>query len=370
VSNSIFLTTYGAEFLPLAWIAALPLGFLTVSFYNYFLPKWGCLRLFCFIATAIASVNVLCSFWMTKFPPLTFFFYVWKEVYIMLMFQQLWSLIHTVATKERAQYLYGFLFGVGALGSIFGSSLPSFFAVFIGSEKLLLATPFLYALLILFYRRLAAFSPTSFLESNRPSFYQGAQQVFHSKQLRLILYLVLFMQVSVSVIDFQFNQRLSLSVLDKDLRTAYFGKIMGCTHLSTLCMQLFGSYLFIRFLKVKGCHLLIPFTLLANTLSFLLFPAFGLITFSFAVVKTFDFSLFSIVKEMLYIPLKLNEKFQAKAFIDVFAYRASKALAAAGIFLFSSYLSWMHSVLLLIWSGLILWTLERKVFFDKKTATE
>jgi ATP/ADP translocase len=55
-------------------------------------------------------------------------------------------------------------------------------------------------------------------------------------------------------------------------------------------------------------------------------------------IKSFDFSLFSIVKEMMYIPLKSDEKFRAKAFIDIFAYRTSKALAAFFIF-------GMHAVL-------------------------
>ena len=46
---------------------------------------------------------------------------------------------------------------------------------------------------------------------------------------------------------------------------------------------------------------------------------------SFVFVKSVDFSLFGILREMLYVPLKLDEKFRAKAVIDVFAYRTSKA---------------------------------------------
>jgi ATP/ADP translocase len=37
-------------------------------------------------------------------------------------------------------------------------------------------------------------------------------------------------------------------------------------------------------------------------------------------------SLFGVIREMLYVPLQLDEKFRAKAIIDVFAYRTSKAL--------------------------------------------
>jgi ATP:ADP antiporter, AAA family len=363
VSNSVFLSAYGPEALPMAWLAALPLGFLSVSFYNYFLPKWGCFKLFFVITSSISLVNTLCSFWITQFPSLAFFFYVWKEIYIMLMFHQLWSLVHTVTSQERARYLYGFLFGVGALGSIFGSFFPSLFAVFIGSEKLLLATPFIYFVLLFCYKRISF--NVSFASQEKPSFYKGAQQVFLSKHLRFILFLVLFMQLAVSLIDFQFNQKLATTILDTDLRTAYFAKIMTAVHSVTLLMQLFGSYFLIRCFNLKGCHFFIPCLLLINGLLAIVFPVFGLMAFSFSVVKIFDFSLFSIVKEMLYIPLKQEEKFQAKAFIDIFAFRASKTLGAICIFLFSIHIHWIHCVLLLMWCFLILWALERKVSFTR-----
>ena len=48
----------------------------------------------------------------------------------------------------------------------------------------------------------------------------------------------------------------------------------------------------------------------------------------FGAVKALDYSIFGIIKEQLYIPLGINEKFKAKAIIDVFAYRSSKALAS------------------------------------------
>ena len=55
---------------------------------------------------------------------------------------------------------------------------------------------------------------------------------------------------------------------------------------------------------------------------------FAFITYGFSVIKTFDYSIFNIIKEMLYVPLKTDEKFKAKAIIDVFAYRSAKALAS------------------------------------------
>jgi len=55
--------------------------------------------------------------------------------------------------------------------------------------------------------------------------------------------------------------------------------------------------------------------------------------------KSLDFSVFGVVKEMLYIPLKPDEKFRAKAVIDVFAYRSSKAVASLLILFITAFVS-------------------------------
>jgi ATP/ADP translocase len=47
-------------------------------------------------------------------------------------------------------------------------------------------------------------------------------------------------------------------------------------------------------------------------------------------LKSIDFSLLGVIREMLYVPLKLDEKFRAKAIIDVFAYRSAKAIVSLG----------------------------------------
>jgi len=55
------------------------------------------------------------------------------------------------------------------------------------------------------------------------------------------------------------------------------------------------------------------------------------LTAGFVFLKAVDFSLFGVIREMLYIPMQLDERFRAKAVIDVFAYRTAKALVALSI---------------------------------------
>jgi ATP/ADP translocase len=98
-----------------------------------------------------------------------------------------------------------------------------------------------------------------------------------------------------------------------------------------MTLQAVGSFLVIHTIGLKKTHFLIPFLLLGSALCSWIIPSFALISFSYVFLKAIDFSLFSISREMLYIPFGLDEKFRAKAIIDVFAYRSSKALVSLSI---------------------------------------
>ena len=96
--------------------------------------------MFLTIILVMALVNTFCAITMTKIPFVSFFFYVWKEIYVMLLFQQLWSVIHSTIHMSQAKFLYGLIFAFGGLGGIFGSILPGFFAVSMGSPNLIFAS--------------------------------------------------------------------------------------------------------------------------------------------------------------------------------------------------------------------------------------
>ncbi len=374
VSNAVFLTAYGSAAFPYAWLAMVPLNLLIVALYNKYLPRLGCFKMFAVIAAVVTSVNLFCCLFLKQISWLPFGFYLWKEVYIMLMFQQLWSVIHSVISFSKAKYLYGFFFGFGALGATLGSILPGFFAVQMGSESLLLATLPIY--LLLFFCYYFALKQTDAGvrmklddETRRTSlnaFSHGMKMIGSSRYLTFILLIVIFMQVSSTLIDFQFNTVLEKSIPLKDLRTEYTARVLGIVHAATISLQLFGSFVLLHYLGVKRSHLLIPLMLCLNSVAFVIFPVFGMVSFAYISIKSCDFSLFGIIKEVLYIPLKPDEKFRAKAVIDVFAYRSSKALASFLILglqallgaAFFPILSWGSIVLFALWMVIVITLLK------------
>ena len=147
-SSAIFISAFSASFLPWVWLATVPLNLLIVYLYNRFLPKTGPLKMVITFAAVAIGINGLCAILLPIFPKFIFFHFAWKDVYILFMFKQLWSMIHSTIQANRAKYLYGMIFGMGTLGSIFGSTAPGFFAVEMGSERLFLLTAPIYGLLI------------------------------------------------------------------------------------------------------------------------------------------------------------------------------------------------------------------------------
>jgi AAA family ATP:ADP antiporter len=375
VSNSLFIHAYGYEYLPYAWLALVPLNLWVVNLYNRFIPRIGLFKML-LCTTGVTGLTVFCAaFFIYSFSWLPFCLYIWKDLYILLMFQQLWSMLAATIRSEQAKYLYGLFWGIGGLGAVTGSCFPGFLATLIGTEKLLLVTiPFYAILLVCYWFALKVRDqdltrqPIVFDREKPSSFYQGAKLIARSRVLMFIFLIVVFMQLTSTLLDFQFNQVLSLEMVSKDLRTQYLGRFFGIVNLSNVILQFLGSYFALNFVGVKKTHLMIPSYLGLLLTSYLFFPTFPLLALSYGSIKALDYSLFGVVKEMLYIPLKTEEKFQARAVIDVFVYRTAKALAscciiAIGFLGFGHSLKVITQVLVMIfsaWSLTVLFLLKEE----------
>lgn len=335
VSNSVFLSHFSSDILPYVWLLALPLNFFLVALYNRYLPRYGCWRVFLAIVMMVMAGNTLATFFIAGNPYASLLHFMWKEIYVMLFFQTIWSVIHATVRQEYAKVLYGLMFGVGGIGSVLGSLVPGFLAVEMGSEVLLLGSLATCGAFIFCYRNAIKNSHTvtndEMLKSGgkeKAGILSSLVTIRKSRMLPFILLLVVLMQVSATLIDFQFNHFLQDAYPQKNIRTEFLGRLGSIVSSCTIALQFLGSVLLLQVLGLRGTHFLVPLVFSCNTVITLLFPGVGTLAYAFATIKVFDFSLFSVIKEMLYVPLPVEEKFQAKAVIDVFAYRASKAFAA------------------------------------------
>jgi ATP/ADP translocase len=334
VSNSCFIGMYSSKIFPYAWLASLPLNYYVVAFYNKFIQKFGCRKMMGVVILFTVGFNFYSAFYLKTTYFLPFFLYLWKDIFIMFMFHKLWSVIHSTIKGSKAKYIYGIFYGIGGMGSVCGSLVPSFFAVSFGTERLLLATVPLYLITYLAYstalnvRDQIPNSQDLSMGIDTQSMKYGMVLIKNSKLLKFILFIVIAMQVSSAILENQWNILLKQNFPILDLRTQFMGRFFGVVNFINIFLQFFGSFILLRVLGLKATHAFIPSILLITVMMFFLFPNFFLICASFGMIKSLDYSIFGIVKEMLYIPLNVEQKFKAKAIIDVFAYRSSKAVAS------------------------------------------
>lgn len=368
-ANSIFLSAYTAKLFPSAWLVSVILNFGIVSFYNVFLPRLGCIKMLILSVLCAICMNSFSAFYVGQFHFLPFILYLWKDIFVILMFQQLWSVIHATMKTSRAKYLYGMVFGVGGLGSVAGSLLTGCFAVSLGSEKLLLTTIPFYFVIIVSYcvalrvrNHIPEKQNIEVMSADSTDVMGGMKLIQKSTFLKFILIIVLSMQITSTILDYQFSSYLEKAFAIQDLRTAFLGKFFGIVNTANIFLQFIGSYLLVRIIGLEKSHLLIPLVLAFYAIGFLVFPTFPFICIYFANIKALDYSIFGIIKEMLYIPLKVDEKFKAKAIIDVFAYRTAKALASLIIVALgfvtavdlNTLLSWGVLTIFLLWAVVVL----------------
>ncbi len=335
-SHALFLEHFSSSSIPWLWMATVPVNLFAIYLYNRFLPQWGALKMWAVASCSVILVNFLAGSVLSVFPEYIFLQCIWKDIYILLMFKQLWSMIHSTISPARAKYVYGLIFAMGTVGSCVGSCVPSLMAVSIGSETLFFFTAPIYLILLVAYTK--ALSKGGMTKESlkkglmiNPSAGEGVTLISKNRFLFAILLLVVAMQVSAGFMEYRFNVYLEMHILDKDLRTAYCGQLFGLTNALSMAFQAVGSFLMIHWIGLRRTHFLIPFLLLASAICSFAIPSFALISFSYVFLKAIDFSLFSVGREMLYIPFGLDEKFRAKAVIDVFAYRSSKALVSLSI---------------------------------------
>lgn len=357
ISNSLFLANFSAKWLPYAWICLVPFNFLLVSLYNRLIPKWGSRRLFVWLILTVIGCNATIAVFAEKLRWIPFAFYMWKEIYVLLMFQLVWSVIHANVQMKRAKYLYGIFYGIGGLGSMLGAVIPSFFAVTFGTGHLIFLSLPVYGMLLFVYAKMSHYCRGDVPHHEREEkggFTHGIRLISGSRFLIFALLIVVFMQTIAAISDFQFNDFLARFQPDTDLRTEYCARVLGIVHTVTVVLQFLGTYLLIRFIGFKNVHHLVPICLAFFAGLLVVFPVFPIVSLMFIACKSIDFSVFGVIKEMLYVPLKPDEKFRAKAVIDVFAYRSSKAFASFLIIfatsLFSSQvLTWVNIALAAAW---------------------
>jgi len=139
-------------------------------------------------------------------------------------------------------------------------------------------------------------------------------------------------------------------------------------------VQLFlTSFVMTRF-GLTVALMVLPVAILAGSAGFLVFPILWVGSSLNTVDNGFSYSINQSSKETLYVPASKDEKYKAKAFIDMFVQRFAKALAVGVSLIVTSifvefdsirYLSLLTVALIVLWLWAVRFAGRR---FDEMTS--
>jgi AAA family ATP:ADP antiporter len=155
---------------------------------------------------------------------------------------------------------------------------------------------------------------------------EGARLVFRSPYLIAIVAIVGLYEITSQTLDFQFKSTVAYYLdgpaIGKQLSTIY-----ALSNIVSMIVQIFlTSFIMTRF-GIKTALLVLPFAILLGSAGFLAVPILWAGSLLNTVDSGFSYGINQSAKEALYVPTSKDEKYKAKAFIDMFVQRFAKVLA-------------------------------------------
>lgn len=354
-STSLFFDAYGAKSSPEAWIWSVLSLTITIFVSNKLQTKFVIQKVFAIFTvftTALFSIGFLLFEQGMKLPAYSYF--VWKEIYIVVQVHLILAYCNNFLTREQFKKLVGPIGAIGSLGGVLGGLLTSFLSQKYGTSSVVWVGLIFVFLPAIFFFKTPSFLKVEELREKNESPLSSLRGPQTREYVLLIIAMVALTQFIINIIDFRFNLGLEAALTDKEQRTAYLGHIYTVTNALTFIFQFLLLPLLLPRIKDRSLHLFIPVSyLLCGFLTSLFGGEFSFIYLAsfYIYVKACDYSLFSAGKELLYQPLRVEQKYGAKYLTDMLAYRMAKALIAVVLIYFQSslILDYMGLVFILLW---------------------
>lgn len=275
--------------------------------------------------------------------------YVWSDIYSVATVTQFWSITNDIYTSEGAKRVYGFI-GIGSqIGGILGSFVTTKIRGHIATEDLLLLsalfTGLIAAIIIrvdMLARRQEDISGPVALKSDEAhrsgkgfsEIYENFLLVVRSRYLLFFTILLCIMIMCSKLIDYQIGRVMEDVIPDKDSKTSFMGNIYLWANSLSFILLFFAPLLY-RYLGIFGALVLAPSVNIITLGAFTVLASLGAIVVTKVLDGSLKYGISQVTREMLYIPCTREEKYRAKAVIDILFYRIANMFTALLMFIFT-----------------------------------
>lgn len=299
-------------------------------------------------------------------PFIIWSFYVFGDMYCAVVVTLFWMIMNDSVRADDAKRLYGVVGLGGVTGGMVGATVVRSGVTTLGRGTVLLVCFALTIIVACLGSRLARRTSRArglSTKTGRVSFATGESvlmsmwRLMTSRYLLAICSLVVCYEITSGIIDFQLSATAEQFIEDGLGRDRFFGFVGQAQGVLSLLVQLFLTSFVMRKFGVGTALLVLPVILLISSLGFLLLPSLSFATLLAVSDNSLHYSINQSARETLYVPTRPEEKYAAKALIDVFVQRFAKGIAVGVNLLVVSFVHlaevrWLSIISLLV---LTLW---------------
>ena len=326
--NALFLSKLGSEHLPYGYILVAITAVLAITYYNKGAKKFSLLRVtsltLLFFGLGFLGLCIILSLGLLN-PWTLYIYYVGVSLFALIATSQFWMLSNLVFNPREAKRLFGFIGAGGIAGGIFGGYLTSIItssfgnvtAIIIAAVFILVCIPIIHKIWTLRVKRL---NPTleghnKLDDSNTDK--NAFQIIINSKHLSYLAIIVGLGVMVAKLVDFQFSDFAHQSFINANELASFFGFWFSTFNVVALALQLFATNRVLSGLGVSKTLLILPFGIVLGSLLFFVFPELWVLIIIKGIDGSFKQSLNKSAVELSIMPIPIQEKKQAKSFIDV-----------------------------------------------------
>ena len=333
IRNEMAVENYGQDFLLIllsftaltmliinpiySWIASRK-NFKKIITYCY---SFLIMNLFVFIlySRSLGEGDVTQQMWLGRV------FYVWCNIYSFFVVSIFWVLVINIFRDSQSRKLYGFIMAGGSLGAIVGSEISvrlSESYTNYGLELFALASSLLLFLAIIVATYLVNLNNSEVLIKKVGGNWSDAiSNIISVKEVKSV---ALYSWLFTALMTVQWISAIPIIESYSDLspdRIVLFNRIEQLVSPLTLITQLTLTYLVISYLGTSMIHIVYGLLFIVVFLLYGLMPSVGVVVFSQALLRVFEYGFNKPSREIIYSQLKKKDSYKSTVFIDTFVTR-------------------------------------------------
>lgn len=262
-------------------------------------------------------------------------FYLFGDLFNMMMVAAFFAYLNDSVSPEVARRIYAFVVLGGVLGGVFGSTVvKACISTMPTSMWLWTAFAATVAIVVIAFTVSRLGLPKHVeagltdsqvvVMANVQTGRAGARVVAASPYLCAIAGMVAIYEIVSTVMDYQFSATLS-HYLSGEAIGEQLASVFLVTNVASLLIQVLLTRFVMQRLGIRAALSVLPFVIAVVAGGFALMPLLWVGSSMSIADNALNYSMNQSARESLYVPTGA-EKYQAKAFIDIFVQRSAKAL--------------------------------------------